>query len=85
MHWKKMLLMEKVKPIVLNITNMEWLKTSEQHEKLPNEVQLQWANDKWDYEQVSSWLNSHFNASIKDLLIKQVEEDNAGGGWGGCC
>ena len=71
--------MEKAKPIVLNITNMEWLNTSEQHDKLPTEVQLQWVNDKWDYEQVSNWLNNHFNASIKDLLIKQVEEDNAGG------
>ena len=77
--------MEKAKSIVLNITNMEWLNTSEQHDKLPTEVQLQWANDKWDYEQVSNWLNNHFNASIKDLLIKQVEEDNAAGGWGGCC
>ena len=72
--------MEKAKPIVLNITNIEWLNTSEQYEKLPTEVQLQWANDKWDYEQVSNWLNNHFNASLKDLLIKQVEEDNSGGG-----
>ena len=77
--------MEKAKSIVLNITNIEWLNTNEQQDKLPTEVQLQWANDKWDYEQISSWLNNHFNASIKDLLIKQVEEDNAGGGWGGCC
>ena len=75
-----MLLMEKAKPIVLNITNIEWLNTTEQYEKLPAEVQLQWANDKWDYEQVSNWLNNHFNASLKDLLIKQVEEDNVGGG-----
>ena len=72
--------MEKAKPIVLNITNMEWLTTSEQHEKLPTGAQLQWANDKWDYEQVTNWLNNHFNASLKDLLIKQVEEDNSSGG-----
>ena len=77
--------MEKAKPIVLNITNMEWLNNGEQHEKLPTEVQVQWASEKWDYEQVSNWLNNHFNASLKDLLIKQVEENSVGGGWGGCC
>ena len=77
--------MKKAKHIVLNITNIKWLNSGEQYEKLPTEVQLQWANNKWDEEEVSNWLNNHFKASLKDLLIKQVEEDNSSGGWGGCC
>ena len=73
------------KSIVLRITNMKWIDKDKTQDKLPTEVELQWASDKWDYDQVSNWLNNHFNNSLKDLMIKQIDNVDSGGGWGGCC
>ena len=68
------------KSIVLKITNMKWLDKDKSQAKLPSEVELQWASDKWDYDQVSNWLNNHFNNSLKDLMIKQIDNVDSGGG-----
>ena len=68
------------KSIVLRITNMKWIDKDKTQDKLPTEVELQWASDKWDYEQVSNWLNNHFNNSLKDLMIKQIDNVDSGGG-----
>tara|TARA_B100000927_G_scaffold34968_1_gene25136 strand:+ start:413 stop:631 length:219 start_codon:yes stop_codon:yes gene_type:complete len=68
------------KSIVLRITNMKWIDKDKTQDKLPTEVELQWASDKWDYDQVSNWLNNHFNNSLKDLMIKQIDNVDSGGG-----
>ena len=31
---------------------MKWLDKDKSQAKLPSEVELQWASDKWDYDQV---------------------------------
>ena len=67
------------KSIVLRITNMKWIDKDKTQDKLPTEVELQWASDKWDYDQVSNWLNNHFNNSLKDLMIKQIDNVDSGG------
>ncbi len=76
--------MSENKSIVLRITNMKWVDKDKNQDKLPSEVELQWASDKWDYDQVSNWLNNHFNNSLEDLMIKQIDNVDSGGGWG-CC
>ena len=68
------------KSIVLRITNMKWIDKDKTQDKLPTEVELQWASDKWDYDQVSNWLNNHFNNSLEDLMIKQIDNVDSGGG-----
>ena len=68
------------KSIVLRITNMKWIDKDKTQDKLPTEVELQWASDKWDYDQVSNWLNNHFNNSLKDLMIKQIDNVDSGDG-----
>lgn len=68
------------KSIVLRITNMKWIDNDKTQDKLPTEVELQWASDKWDYDQVTNWLNNHFNNSLNDLMIKQIDNVDSGGG-----
>ncbi|MBC22157.1 MAG: hypothetical protein CMG54_04785 [Candidatus Marinimicrobia bacterium] len=72
--------MSENKSIVLRITNMKWVDKDKNQDKLPSEVELQWASDKWDYDQVSNWLNNHFNNSLEDLMIKQIDNVDSGGG-----
>ena len=72
--------MSENKSIVLRITNMKWADKDKNQDKLPSEVELQWASDKWDYDQVSNWLNNHFNNSLEDLMIKQIDNVDSGGG-----
>ena len=67
------------KSIVLRITNMKWIDNDKTQDKLPTEVELQWASDKWDYDQVTNWLNNHFNNSLNDLMIKQIDNVDSGG------
>ena len=67
------------KSIVLRITNMKWIDNDKTQDKLPSEVELQWASDKWDYDQVTNWLNNHFNNSLNDLMIKQIDNVDSGG------
>tara|TARA_A100001011_G_scaffold388734_1_gene468960 strand:+ start:8124 stop:8348 length:225 start_codon:yes stop_codon:yes gene_type:complete len=61
-------------PKILRITNMKWLDQDKSKDKLPSEVQLQWVNEKWDNIQVMRWLNDHFNASLKELSINQLDD-----------
>ena len=72
--------MSENKSIVLRITNMKWVDKDKNQDKLPSEVELQWASDKWDYDQVSNWLNNHFNNSLEDLMINQIDNVDSGGG-----
>ena len=72
--------MSENKSVVLRITNMKWVDKDKNQDKLPSEVELQWASDKWDYDQVSNWLNNHFNNSLEDLMINQIDNVDSGGG-----
>ena len=75
------------KPKILKISKMKWLDQDKSKDKLPSEVQLKWVNDKWDNVQIMDWLNNHFNASLKEFSINQVDdvESKSESGWGGCC
>ena len=61
-------------PKILRITNMKWNDQDKSKHKLPSEVQLKWVNEKWDNVQIMDWLNNHFNASLKEFSINQVDD-----------
>ena len=69
-------------PKILRITNMKWNDQDKSKNKLPSEVQLKWVNEKWDNVQIMDWLNNHFNASLKEFSINQVDDVESKSGSG---
>ena len=71
--------MENNSSLVLKITNIIWSQSSDHKEQLPQELKLQWDNKEWNYDQVSNWLSSYFNATIDKFDIKELENQKGGG------
>ena len=74
--------MKKNKLPVLKISKIKW--NQESNNNLPQELKVQWANQDWNFFEVSKWLSLEFNSTVNDLNIEQVREKK-GSGWGGCC
>ena len=66
---------------VLKISNINWDKDHDEHEKLPKTFQLQWGKKDWTIDEVSNWVSKKFDWVFDSININQV------GTWedSGCC
>ena len=71
--------MENSNLIILKISNIKWNENPSNNEKLPTELDLQWAKKEWTYSEVSDWLSSYYKNSVNDLMIEQSENTDSGG------
>ena len=69
--------MKKNKLPVLKISKIKW--NQESNNNLPQELKVQWANQDWNFFEVSKWLSQEFNSTVNDLNIQQVREKKGSG------
>ena len=69
--------MKKNKLPVLKISKIKW--NQESNNNLPQELKVQWANQDWNFFEVSKWLSQEFNSTVNDLNIEQVREEKGSG------
>ena len=69
--------MKKNKLPVLKISKIKW--NQESNNNLPQELKVQWANQDWNFFEVSKWLSQEFNSTVNDLNIEQVREKKGSG------
>tara|TARA_Y100000814_G_scaffold230293_1_gene174180 strand:+ start:602 stop:817 length:216 start_codon:yes stop_codon:yes gene_type:complete len=64
---------------VLEITDIVWDHTVK-NEELPEELNLQWDSNEWDYNQVLNWLSGYFKVTVNSFNVKELEEKRNSGG-----
>tara|TARA_Y100000994_G_scaffold15287_1_gene11744 strand:+ start:2071 stop:2286 length:216 start_codon:yes stop_codon:yes gene_type:complete len=64
---------------VLEITDIIWDHTVKS-EELPEELNLQWDSNEWDYNQVLNWLSGYFKVTVNSFNVKELEEKRNSGG-----
>ena len=64
---------------VLEITDIVWNHTVK-NEELPEELNLQWDSNEWDYNQVLNWLSGYFKVTVNSFNVKELEEKRNSGG-----
>ena len=64
---------------VLGITDIVWDHTVK-NEELPEELNLQWDSNEWDYNQVLNWLSGYFKVTVNSFNVKELEEKRNSGG-----
>ena len=64
---------------VLVITDIVWDHTVK-NEELPEELNLQWDSNEWDYNQVLNWLSGYFKVTVNSFNVKELEEKRNSGG-----
>ena len=61
----------------MKISKIKW--NQESNNNLPQELKVQWANQDWNFFEVSKWLSQEFNSTVNDLNIEQVREKKGSG------
>lgn len=70
-------------PIFLKLTNIKWEQFIKNNKVLPKELEIQWNDKNWDYNQILNWLRNQFEVKVNSLDIKELK-NKKGSGWS-CC